>query len=86
MAFHWILCDSKCPQVCRTLLSIIAVLNNTVVWMVSTGPPTFKSSSPINSPLVTVPNAPITIGIIVTFMFHIIIIIILLSNVFVLYT
>ena len=48
----------------------LAVLNNTVVWMVSTRPPTFKSSSPSNSPLVTVPNAPITIGITVTFMFH----------------
>ena len=27
-------------------------------------------SSPFNSPLVTVPNAPITIDIIITFMFH----------------
>ena len=34
--------------------------------MVSTRPPTSKSSSP----LVTVPNAPITIGIIVASMFH----------------
>ena len=55
----------------RTLLSILAVLNNTVVWMVSTRSPTSKSSSPFNSPLVTVQNAPITIGIIATFMFHI---------------
>ena len=38
--------------------------------MVSTCPPTSKSSSPFSNPLVTVPNAPITIGIIVTFMFH----------------
>ena len=38
--------------------------------MVSTRPPTSKSSSPFNNPLVTVPNAPITIGIIVTCMFH----------------
>ena len=44
--------------------------------MVSTRPPTSKSSSPTNNPLVTVPKAPITISIIVTFMFHIIIIII----------
>ena len=29
-----------------------------------------KSSSPFNNPLVTVPKAPITIGIMVTFMFH----------------
>ena len=70
MVFHWSLSDSKSPQVSRTLLSILAVLNNAVVWMVSTRPPTSKPSSPFSNPLVTVPNAPITIGIIVTFMFH----------------
>ena len=32
--------------------------------------PTSKSFRPFNNPLVTVPKAPITIGIIVTFMFH----------------
>ena len=58
------------PQVSRTLLSILAVFNNAVVWMVSTRPPTFKSSRPFNNPLVTVSKAPITIGIIVTFIFH----------------
>ena len=70
MVFHWILSDSKSPQVSRTLLSILAVLNNAVVWMVSTRPPTSKSSSPFCNLLVAVPNAPITIGIIVTCMFH----------------
>ena len=65
---HWSLSDSKSPQVSRTLLSILAVLNNAVVWMVSTRPPTSKSS--FSNPLVTVPNAPITIGIIVTYVFH----------------
>ena len=70
MVFHWSLSDSKSPQVYRTLLSILAVLNNVVVWMVSTRPPTSKPSSPFNNPLVTVQSAPITIGIIVTFMFH----------------
>ena len=70
MVFHWSLSDSKSPQVSRTLLSILAVLNNAVVWMVSTRPPTSKSSSPFSNPLVTVQNAPITIGIIVTCMFH----------------
>ena len=39
--------------------------------MVSTYPPTSKSSRPFNNPLVTVPKAPITIGITVTVMFHI---------------
>ena len=38
--------------------------------MVSTCPLIFKSSSPFNKPLVTVPKAPIIIGIIVAFMFH----------------
>ena len=69
MFFHWSLSDSKSPQVSRTLLSILAVLCNVVVWMVSTRPPTSKSSSPSSNPLVTVPKASITIGIIVT-MFH----------------
>ena len=64
MVFHWSLSDSKSPQVSRILL------NNAVVWMVSTRLPTSKSSSPFYNPLVTVPKAPITIGIIVTCMFH----------------
>ena len=70
MVFHWSLSESKSPQVSRTLLSILAVLNNAVVWMASTRPPTSKSSRPFNNPLVTVPKASITICIIVTFMFH----------------
>ena len=70
MVFHWSLRDSKSPQVSRTLLSILAVLKNAVVWMVSTCPPTSNSSSPFSNPLVTVPNAPITIGIIFTCLFH----------------
>ena len=67
--FHWSLNDSKSPQVSRTLLSILAVLNNAVVWMVSTRPPTSKSSRPFYNPLVTVPKAPITIGTITTHSF-----------------
>ena len=70
MVFHWSLNDSKSLQVSRTRLSILAVLSNAVVWIVSTRPPTSMSSRPFNNPLVTVPNAPITIGTIVTFMFH----------------
>ena len=70
MVFHWIFRDSKCPQVSRTCLSILAVLSNTVVWIVFARLPTSKSSRPFNNPLVTVPNAPITIDTIVTFMFH----------------
>ena len=66
MIIHRRLSDSKSPQVSRILLSILAVFNNGVVWMVTTS----KSSRPFNNPLVTVPEVPITIGIIVTFMFH----------------
>ena len=65
MVFNWSLSDSKSPQVSRTRLRILAVLSN-----VSTCPPTSKSSRPFNNPLVIVPKAPITIGTIVTFMFH----------------
>ena len=70
MVFHWSLSDSKSSQVSRTLLCILAVFSNVIVWTVSTRQPTFKFSSPFSKPLVTVPNAPITIGIIVTCMFH----------------
>ena len=70
MVFHWSLRDSKSPQVSRTLLSILAVLNSAVVWMVSTRLPTSKSSSSFSNPFVTVPSAPITIDIIVPCMFH----------------
>ena len=70
MVFHWSLSDSKSPQLCRTLLNILAVLNNAVVWMVSTRPPNSKSSSPFDNLLVTVTKVPITIGITVTCMFH----------------
>ena len=70
MVFHWRLSDSKSPQVSRTRLSILAVFNNAVVWMVSARPSTSKSSRPFNNPLVTVPKVPIIIGIIVTFMFR----------------
>ena len=66
MVFLWSLSDSKSPQVSRTL----AVLSNAVVWIVSTRPPISNSSWPFNNPLVIVPNAPIAIGTIVTFMFH----------------
>ena len=65
MIFHWRLSDSKSPQVSRTLLSILAVLNNAVVWMVSTRPPTSKSSRPFNNPLVTVPIIIIIIIIVI---------------------
>ena len=70
MAFHWSLSDSKSPHLSRTHLRILAVLSNAVVWIVSIRPPTSKYSRPFKNLLVIVPNAPITIGTIVTFMFH----------------
>ena len=70
MVYHWSLSDSKSPQVSRTRLRILAVLSHAVVWIVSTHRPTSKSSRPFNNPLVIGPKAPITIGTIVTFMFH----------------
>ena len=65
MFFHWSLSDSKSPQVSRTLLSILADLNNGLH-----SPSYFQSSNLFINPLVTVPSAPITIGITVTFIFH----------------
>ena len=68
--FHRSFRDSKCPQFFRTLLRILADLNNAVFRMVSTCPVIFKSSSPCINPLVTVSRAPIIISIIVTFILH----------------
>ena len=45
MVSHWSLRDNKSPQVSRTLLSILADLNNTVVWLVTTCLLISKSSS-----------------------------------------
>ena len=55
--------------VSRTFLSILADINNVVVWMVSTSPLISKSSSPFNIPSVTVARVSIMIWINVTFMF-----------------
>ena len=72
MVSHRSLSDnSKSSQVFRTLLRILADLNITVVWMLCTRLLNFKSSSPYINPLVTVPSSSITIGITVTFMFHV---------------
>ena len=61
LEFEW-------QQVSRTLLSILADLNSTVVWI--TRVLISDSSSPCTNLLVTVPRAPITIGITVTFIFY----------------
>ena len=70
IAFHRNLSDSKFPLVSRTLFSILADLNHTVAWMVSTRPIISKSSPPCINPLVTIPRAPIIIGNSITFIFR----------------
>ena len=70
MVFHRSLSDSKSPQVAKTLLSILTNLKTVVVWRITPRPLISKSSSPFHNPSVTAPRAPITIGIIVTFMSH----------------
>ena len=61
MVFHWSL--SRSPRVFKTLLTILAVIDNAVVWMVSNFLLSSKSSTLITNPLEIVPRALITIGI-----------------------
>ena len=68
--FYWSLSDRKSPQISRTRLWILAVLSNALISIASTCPPTSTSSRFFNNLLVIVPKAPITIGTIVTFLFH----------------
>ena len=65
MVFHRSLSDSKSPQVSRILLSILANLNNTIVWMISR--PLISKSSILFGDLLSV---VITISTKVTFLFH----------------
>ena len=58
MNSHWILSDSKSPRVSRTLLNILADLNDAAVWMVSTHPFISQSFNPSTRSLVTIPSAP----------------------------
>ena len=65
MVFHWSLCDNNSPQVSRTLLSMLADLNNTVVRMLSSSLLISESSTPCPNSLVTVPSAPVIIIIVI---------------------
>ena len=69
MVSRWNLSDCKSPQISRTLLGILTDLK-VVFWRISTSPLIFKCSRLGTNSLVTVPSAPITTGITVTFMFH----------------
>ena len=66
MFFHTSVCQwftlelKQVPQVYRTLLSILANLNNAVLWMVFACPIISKSSSLCTNLLVIVPSTPIT--------------------------
>ena len=64
------LSNRKYLQVSRTLLSILADLNNPIVWMVSTRPIISDSSIPLTKTFGIVPNESVTIGITVIFLFH----------------
>ena len=79
MVFHRSLSDSKSPRVFRTLLSILSVLSNAVIWLVSIRPPTSKSSRPFYNPWVIELKAPTTIGTIVTFMLQLEVLILLFT-------
>ena len=70
MVFHRSLSDSKSPQVSRTLLSILAVLDSAVVWIIFTRPPTSKSTSLLYSLLVTIIIIIIIISSIIFFYHH----------------
>ena len=58
MIFHRNLSNNKSPL---SLLSILADLNNTVVWMISTFPLIYKSSSTFTNPIGIVPSAVVDI-------------------------
>ena len=63
---HWRPSDSKTPPISRTLLSILADLNNADVGIVSIRFLISNFSNPLPKPLETVPSESIIIGIIVT--------------------
>ena len=70
MTSNWSLSDSKSLQVTRTILSILADLDNILTWMVSSNSLISKSSSPCSNSVVTVPSAPVKNGITVTSILH----------------
>ena len=65
--FYWSLSDSKSPLVSRTLLGILASLDNVIVWIVTTRTLISKSFNPIINPLLIVLIASISVAISITF-------------------
>ena len=70
MAFPCSLSDVKSSEIFRTLLSILADLNNAVVLMVSSCSLISKSFASFTNPLRTFSSAPFKIGIVIPFVFH----------------
>ena len=70
MVFLRSLNDGKSPLVSRILLSILTILNNAVVWMLSILHLILDSSNVSSKSFGTIPSAPNTIGIIVILMFQ----------------
>ena len=70
MVLHKSVSESKSYQVPRTFLLVLHDLNNAVVWIVPILLLITSSSSLFSKPLRTIPSAPTTTGIIITFMFH----------------
>ena len=70
MVFHWSLSDSKSPQVSNTFISILGVLKNAVVLMVSVRLPIYNSSSPLTKPFGFVLCVPITVSTTINLIFH----------------
>ena len=70
MVFLQSLKDTSLLKPPGLFFSILADLNNSIVWIVSTRPLISKSPSPCTNPLLTVLRAPITVGVTVSFMYH----------------
>ena len=70
MVFYWSLSDSKSPQESSFPLIILVTFNNSLVWIVTTRRLISECFSSYTNLLVSVPSAPITIGITIIIMFH----------------
>ena len=67
MLIDWNLSDRKSLHVSKTLLHILADLNNAEIWMVLIRPPISNSTIFYSKPLGIIPIVPITIGWLVGF-------------------
>ena len=70
MVFHWNLSDCKSTQISNFIQSVLTDFSGAVVGMVSICPLIFSSLSLFSRIFRIIPRAPITIGIMVSFIFH----------------